>query len=365
MRCVVRKLFALLVIVGTMMGAKNIFSAPVSASESSAEDIVIGISMPSKALERWEKDGNFMVQQLKKQGFKTDIQYAQDGVETQLDQIENLITRNVDVLVIAPIDGEAISTVIDRAKRENIPVIAYDRLIMHSDGIDYYVTFDLINVGKLQGEYIVKSLGLDEGKGPFNIELFAGSPDDNNAHFFYEGAINELQPYLDSGQLVVRSGQTNYNQMATQNWDGAVAQRRMDDILSSSYGSETLHAVLGPNDAVALGIVSSVRAFGYGTVDRPIPIITGQDAEAASVKSIINGEQSMTVFKNTQELADVTVEMITSIVRGQEVEVNDRDTYDNGSKIVPANLLEPVSVDKNNYYETLIESGYLIESDIK
>ncbi len=363
MRKYSKKLFALLLLNFFLLLLGGCTSSPIEKTED--KDIVIGISMPSKALERWEKDGNFMVQQLQNEGYKTNIQYAQDGVETQVDQIENLITRQVDVLVVAPIDGEALSSVIDRAKNEGIPVIAYDRLIMHTDGIDYYVTFDLINVGKLQGEYIVDKLELKEGKGPFNIELFAGSPDDNNARYFYEGAINQLQPYIDNGQLVVRSGQTNFNQMATQDWDGAVAQRRMDDILSSSYGTETLNAVLGPNDAVALGVVSSVRAFGYGTSERPMPIITGQDAEVASVKSIINSQQTMTVFKNTQELANVTVQMIKDIINDNEVEVNDIETYDNGQKIVPANLLDPISVDKTNYHELLIESGYLTEDDVK
>lgn len=337
-------------------------SSPIESTEE--DEVIIGISMPSKALERWEKDGNFMVQKLHELNYKTNIQYAQDGVETQVDQIENLITRGVDLLVIAPIDGEALSPVIERAQKEGIPVIAYDRLIMHSDGIDYYVTFDLINVGRLQGQYIVDALNLSEKDGPFNIELFGGSPDDNNARYFYEGAIEAINPYIESGQLVVQSGQTNFNQMATKDWNGAEAQRRMDDILSSSYTNEQLHAVLGPNDAVALGIVSSVKAFGYGTENRPMPIITGQDAEAASIKSIINGEQTMTVFKDTQALASVTVEMIDNIFNGNDVEVNDTTTYDNGVKIVPANLLDPIAVDKSNYQEVIIESGYLSESDI-
>lgn len=337
-------------------------SSPIEDTEE--DDILIGISMPSKALERWEKDGNFMVQKFEELGYETNIQYAQDGVETQVDQIENLITRGVDALVIAPIDGEALSPVIDRAKKEGIPVIAYDRLIMHSDGIDYYVTFDLINVGRLQGQYIADALELESGKGPFNIELFGGSPDDNNARYFYEGAMEVLNPYIENGQLVVQSGQTNFNQIATKDWNGAEAQRRMDDILSSSYGDNNLDAVLGPNDAVGLGIVSSVKAFGYGKEGRPLPIITGQDAEAASIKSIIRGEQTMTVFKDTQALATVTVEMIDNIMNGKEVTVNDTETYDNGEKVVPANLLDPIAVDQSNYNEILIESGYLNESDI-
>lgn len=339
-----------------------------SASQTSNVDdgqILVGISMPSKALERWEKDGTNMVRLLNDMGYATNIQYAQDGPATQVDQIENLITRGVDILVIAPIDGEALGPVVDRAQENNIPVIAYDRLIMHTDGISYYATFDLINVGMQQGQYIAEKLNLADGEGPYNIELFGGAPDDNNARFFFEGAMFVLQPYIDSGQLVVRSGQTNFNQVATNNWDPAEAQRRMDDILSASYSSENLDAVLTQNDALALGVVSSVKAFGYGGSNRPLPVITGQDAEAASIKSIIAGEQTMTVFKNTQELAQVTVQMIDDLLKGNEVEVTDNETYDNGAKIVPTNLLEPVSVDQENYYELIIESGYLNESDIQ
>lgn len=329
---------------------------------SSAEEVSIGISMPSKALERWERDGQYMVKQFNQLGYDTNIQYAEGGVETQVDQIENLITRDVDAIVIAAIDGEALSAVVDRANENGIPVFAYDRLIMHTENVDYYVTFDLIRVGEIQGEYIVQSLGLNEGEGPFNIELFGGSPDDNNARYFFEGAMNVLQPYIDNGQLVVRSGQTNFNQMAIQDWDGARAQTRMDDILSASYSDETLHAVLSPNDALALGIISSLEAFGYGTEQKPLPVITGQDAETASVQSIINGKQTMTVFKNTEELATVTVEMVRSMMEGDEVPVNDTETYYNGEIIVPANLLEAFAVDITNYEEVLIDSGYIDES---
>nr|WP_265458102.1 multiple monosaccharide ABC transporter substrate-binding protein [Enterococcus sp. HY326] len=336
-----------------------------SDSSGSGENGTIGIAMPSKALERWEKDGDYMVEQLEGNGYSTDIQYAQDSVPTQVSQIENMITKGVDVIVIASIDGEALTDVVSKAQDQDIPVIAYDRLIMNADGIDYYCTFDNFQVGVLQGQYIVDSLDLENEVGPFNIELFGGAPDDNNARFFFDGAMSILQPYIDSGKLVVKSGQTDFNKIAIKNWDGATAQARMDNLLSASYTDATVDAVLAPNDAVAMGIVSSLKGVGYGSSDRPMPIITGQDAEAASVKSIISDGQTMTVFKNTQELADVAARMVDQIIKGEEVEVNDTETYNNNVKNVPTYLLEPVAVDKDNYQEILIDSGYLTASDVE
>lgn len=325
----------------------------------------IGIAMPSKALERWEKDGDYMVETFKELGYQTDIQYAQDQVPTQVSQIENMITKGVDVIVIASIDGEALTDVVDKAKGQDIPVIAYDRLIMNAEGIDYYATFDNFGVGVLQGNYIVDSLELDHQAGPFNIELFGGAPDDNNARFFYNGALSVLQPYIDAGTLIVKSGQTEFSRIAIQNWDGATAQARMDNLLSGNYTEDQVDAVLAPNDAVAMGIVSSLRSVGYGSDDRPMPVITGQDAETASVKSIIEGGQSMTVFKDTQQLADVTAQMVDQMLKGEEVTVNDHETYDNNVKVVPTNLLIPIAVDIQNYQEILIDSGYLAASDIE
>ncbi|OTN75475.1 hypothetical protein A5886_000545 [Enterococcus sp. 8G7_MSG3316] len=325
----------------------------------------IGIAMPSKALERWEKDGDYMVETFKELGYQTDIQYAQDQVPTQVSQIENMITKGVDVIVIASIDGEALTDVVEKAKGQDIPVIAYDRLIMNAEGIDYYATFDNFGVGVLQGNYIVDSLELDHQAGPFNIELFGGAPDDNNARFFYNGALSVLQPYIDAGTLIVKSGQTEFSRIAIQNWDGATAQARMDNLLSGNYTEDQVDAVLAPNDAVAMGIVSSLRSVGYGSNDRPMPVITGQDAETASVKSIIEGGQSMTVFKDTQQLADVTAQMVDQMLKGEEVTVNDHETYDNNVKVVPTNLLIPIAVDIQNYQEILIDSGYLAASDIE
>jgi putative multiple sugar transport system substrate-binding protein len=325
----------------------------------------IGISMPTKSSERWVHDGNNMKAEFEKRGYKVDLQYAEDVIENQLSQIENMITKGVDVLVIAAIDGESLTNVLDKANSEGIKVIAYDRLIRKSEHVSYYATFDNFKVGVLQASYIEQALGLKDGKGPFNIELFAGSPDDNNAYFFFDGAMSVLQPYIDSGKLAVRSGQTNFDQVATLRWDGATAQARMDNLLSAHYTTERVDAVLSPYDGISIGIISSLKGVGYGSADKPMPVITGQDAELASVKSIIAGEQTSTIFKDTRELAKKAAEMAEAVLKGEEPEVNDTTTYDNGVKVVPSYLLEPVSVDKSNYKEVLIDSGYYTEDQLQ
>ncbi len=323
----------------------------------------VGIAMPTKSSERWVSDGENMAKEFEKLGYRTDLQYAEDVVENQISQIENMITKGVDILVIASIDGEALTDVLQKANEQGIDVIAYDRLIMNSDHVSYYATFDNFQVGVLQGTYIEEKLGLKDGEGPFNIELFAGSPDDNNAYFFFDGAMSVLKPYIDSGQLIVKSGQTDFDQIAILRWDGETAQARMDNLLSAHYTTEKVDAVLSPYDGISIGIISSLKGVGYGKED--MPIITGQDAELASVKSIIAGEQTQTVFKDTRELAKKAVTMAEAVLKGKEAEVNDTETYDNGVKVVPSYLLEPVSVDISNYEEVLIDSGYYTKEDLQ
>jgi putative multiple sugar transport system substrate-binding protein len=335
------------------------------SSSGNAEKGYVGIAMPTKSSERWVHDGDNMVKEFEKLGYKTDLQYAEDVVENQVSQIENMITKGVDVLVVASIDGEALTDVLSKANDEKIKVIAYDRLIKNTEHVEYYATFDNFKVGVQQGSYIEEKLGLKDGKGPFNIELFAGSPDDNNAYFFFDGAMSVLQPYIKSGKLVVKSKQTSFEQAATLRWDGATAQSRMDNLLSANYASERVDAVLSPYDGISIGIISSLKGVGYGSASQPLPIITGQDAELASVKSIIAGEQTQTVFKDTRELAKKAVEMAVAVLKGEKAEVNDTETYDNGKKVVPSYLLEPVSVDIENYKSVLVDGGYWSEDDLK
>ena len=326
---------------------------------------LIGISMPTKSSARWISDGESMVKYFKEAGYKTDLQYAEDDIPNQLAQIENLVTKGAKVLVIAAIDGTTLSDALQKAADKGIKTIAYDRLIKGSKNVDYYATFDNFQVGVLQANSLVDALKLKEGKGTFNIELFGGSPDDNNAFFFYDGAMSVLKPYLDSGKLVVRSKQMGMDKVGTLRWDGAVAQARMDNLLSAFYGKEKVHAVLSPYDGLSIGILSSLKGVGYCTAQQPCPYVSGQDAEVPSVKSILRGEQYSTVFKDTRELAKVTVGMVNALLTGKQPEVNDTKTYNNGVKVVPSYLLKPVSVDKTNWKTALIDSGYYKESQVK
>ncbi|MEU9993838.1 multiple monosaccharide ABC transporter substrate-binding protein [Streptomyces sp. NPDC050848] len=334
--------------------------------EKGSKDLTVGIAMPTKSSERWIADGKNMVSSLEKYGYRTTLQYGEDDPDQQVSQIENMITQGVDALVVAAIDGRALANVLQQAADAKIPVISYDRLILGSPNVDYYASFDNEKVGELQGGYLVEKLGLKDGsrKGPFNIELFAGSNDDNNTRYFFQGAMNVLQPYIDKKQLVVRSGQTKLNQVTTLRWDGGQAQKRMDDLLTSSYAKERVDAVLSPYDGISIGILSALKSDDYGSASKPLPIVTGQDAEVASVKSIIAGEQTQTVYKDTRELAKVAGQMVNALLDGKKPEVNDTTTYDNEKKVVPAFLLDPVNVDKANYRSVLVDSGYIKASDL-
>ncbi|MFI9583348.1 multiple monosaccharide ABC transporter substrate-binding protein [Streptomyces sp. NPDC052236] len=337
-----------------------------SEEKKSAGDATIGIAMPTKSSERWIADGNNMVEQFKKLGYKTNLQYGEDDVDQQVSQIENMITKGVDVLVVAAIDGKALSDVLKQAADQKIKVISYDRLILGTPNVDYYASFDNEKVGALQAGYLVEKLGLKDNSkpGPFNIELFAGSPDDNNTGYFFGGAMKVLQPFIDSKKLVVRSGQTKLDQVTTLRWDGGNAQRRMDDLLTKSYGSQKVDAVLSPYDGISIGILSALKSDGYGTAAKPYPLISGQDAEVASIKSIIAGQQTMTVYKDTRALAKQAVQMADAVLNDKKPEVNDTKTYNNGIKVVPSFLLNPVSVDKTNYQAVVVDSGYIKASDL-
>ncbi|MGW7078205.1 multiple monosaccharide ABC transporter substrate-binding protein [Streptomyces sp. NPDC054871] len=320
----------------------------------------IGLAMPTKASERWIADGNNMAKQFQKAGYKTDLQYGDDKVENQIAQLENMITKGRSLLVVAAIDGSALTEVLQRAHDAGIPVISYDRLILGTEHVDYYASFDNERVGRLEAQYIVDKLKLgkpEKGGDAHNIELFAGSPDDNNTKYFWNGAMKVLQPYFKSGQLVVRSKQTKMNQATTLRWDGGTAQKRMDDLISKNYGSAKVDAVLSPYDGISIGIISALKSAGYGSKSQPLPVITGQDAELASVKSIIRGEQTQTVFKDTRKLAAQTVSMGDAVLNDKKPKVNNTKDYNNGKKTVPSFLLDPVSIDKSNT-QLLVDEGY-------
>nr|MCR5829623.1 sugar-binding protein [Lachnospiraceae bacterium] len=330
----------------------------------SSSDKKVGVSMPTKDLQRWNQDGDNMVKQLKEKGYDVEIQYASNDVPTQVNQIETMISNGCKVLVIAAIEGDSLGTVLAQAKEKDVKVIAYDRLIMNTDAVTYYATFDNYMVGTKQGEYIEAQLGLKDGKGPFNIELITGDPGDNNARFFFNGAMDVLNKYIDNGQLVVKSGQKDFDTVATAGWSTENAQNRFDAIIAANYSDATvLDAVMASNDSTALGVANSLAA-NYDS-SKKYPIITGQDCDIANVKNMIAGKQAMSIFKDTRTLAQKTTEMVDAIMKGGEAPINDTKTYDNGKGVVPSYLCEPVFADVNNYKERLIDSGYYTADQLK
>lgn len=343
------------------------------SGSGSGDGGLVGVAMPTKSSERWIADGNNVKSQLEEAGYQVDLQYAEDDIPTQVSQLENMITKGAKALIVASIDGTTLTSVLEEAKANDIPVIAYDRLIRDSENVDYYATFDNYKVGVQQATSLLAGLGLtdltgakaaDAPAGPFNVELFAGSPDDNNATFFFNGAMDTLQPYIDDKTLVVKSGETDFNTVATLRWDGEVAQSRMEDILTKTYSDGSkVQGVLSPYDGLSRGIISALTDAGY-TVGSDFPIITGQDAELDSVKAIIAGEQYATIYKDTRELAKEAVKMAQAVLEGTEPEVNDTDTYDNGKKVVPAFLLEPVIVTKDQIQSVLVDGGYYTDAEV-
>ena len=342
--------------------------ATLSTAAFAAKKAKVGISMPTKDLQRWNQDGANMKADFEKAGYQVDLQYAANDINTQISQLENMITGKCKVLVIAAIDGSSLSNVLATAKKKKIQVIAYDRLIMDTDAVSYYATFDNYKVGTLQGDYLVDKLGLKSrsASDPVYMEFFTGDPGDNNINFFFGGAMDVLKPYLDSGVIVCLSGQTAKAQAATLEWSTARAQDRMENLITSNKYSpkgQKLDAVYCSNDSTAQGVTQALISAGY-TADN-FPVITGQDCDITSVKNMLKGTQSMSVFKDTRTLAAQVVKMVEAILSGKAAPVNDTSTYNNNVKVVPSFLCEPVFGDANNYKALLIDSGYYKESELK
>ncbi|MBP5444472.1 MAG: sugar-binding protein [Treponema sp.] len=340
----------------------------IGCNGSGSKSVKVGVSMPTKDLQRWNQDGANMEAQLKKAGYEVVLQYANNDIATQVSQIENMVTGNCKVLVIASIDGSALKNVLDSAKKKQIPVIAYDRLIMNSDAVSYYATFDNHKVGTMQGDYLVDKLGLKTrgASDPVYMEFFTGDPGDNNVNFFFGGAMEVLKPYLDSGVIVCPSGQTSLAQCATLNWSSEEAQKRMENLISSNGYSPKgtkLDAVCCSNDSTAQGVTTALEGVGY--TPENFPVITGQDCDKPNVKNMIKGTQAMSIFKDTRTLASKVVEMVDAIMKGTQPPINDTKTYDNGTGIIPSFLCEPVFGTVDNYKSLLIDSGYYTEADIQ
>lgn len=352
-----RKLF-----VATMCAAMVAGTIAAPAAVKAESKGVVGVAMPTQDLQRWNQDGENMKKELEDKGYEVDLQFAGNDVATQVSQIENMIANGDQLLVIASIEGDSLGTVLAQAKEAEIPVISYDRLIMNTDAVSYYATFDNYLVGKTQGQFLVDALDLENQDGPFNIEFVTGDPGDNNVNFFFGGAMEVLQPYIDEGKLVVPSGQMTKDEVATAGWATETAQARFENILSSYYADGTnLDAVLASNDSTALGVENALAANYTGEY----PIITGQDCDIANMPNIIDGKQAMSVFKDTRTLASKVVEMVDAIMQGGEAPVNDEETYDNGTGVIPSYLCEPVAVTVDNYKEMLVDSGYYTEDQLQ
>ncbi len=318
-----------------------------SAAAGFAKDSVIGVALPQKTSENWVLAENLFNTDLAAAGYKADVQFANGGVTEQQNQITSMVTKGAKVLVIGAIDGSQLGTQVKQAHDAGIKVIAYDRLIKNTDAVDYYVAYDNFKVGELQGNALLEGMAKKKASGPYNIELFAGSPDDANAKVFFDGAMSVLKPKIDDGTLKVVSKQTDFNQVVTQGWKAENAQKRMDTLLTGNYTKTDLDGVLSPNDTLARAVITSVKSAG-----KAVPVVTGQDSEVESVKSIMKGEQYSTINKDTRNLVKKTLEMVNSLQTGGEPEINDTKSYDNGVKVVPANLLQPVIVTKDNAAES-------------
>lgn len=326
-----------------------------------ADQGYVGVAMPTITSQRWVVEGLAMVRALDRLNYRPELVYADNSATNQATQLEQMLAKGARALIVGAVDGTKLAPVLKKAAAAKVRVLAYDRLIRDSDDVDYYATFDNFHVGVLQGRDIVTRLGLEQSKSegvPYAIELFGGSGDDNNAFFFYDGALSVLQPYIQKGALVVGSGQMGMNQVATAGWNGSVARVRLVKLLERHYAKQRLHAVLSPYDGISQELIAGLRKFGYGQSGTPLPVITGQDAELPAVRSIIRGDQSSTVFKDTRDLAVVAARMVDAVLRGEPLQINDTKTYHNGRKVVPAYLLQPVLVDASNWREKLVKTGY-------
>ena len=321
-------------------------SGSATGSGGFAADSYIGIALPKKTSENWVLAENLFKDGITKAGFKGDVQFANNGVAEQQNQIQTMVTKGAKVIVIGALDGGQLASQVKSAKDAGATVIAYDRLIMNTANVDYYVAFDNRKVGQLQGQALLEGMKAKKPNGPYNVELFAGSPDDSNAKVFFDGAMDVLKPKIDDGTLKVVSGQKEFTQAVTQDWKAENAQKRMDNLLTANYGSTTLDGVLSPNDTLARAVITSVKAAG-----KPIPVVTGQDSEVESVKSIMAGEQYSTINKDTRKLVAATLDMLKALQKGEKPTVTDTSQYNNGTKVVPANLLAPVIVTKANAAE--------------
>ena len=327
--------------------------------------VKVGVAMPSEVLQRWNQDGANLEMELRAKDFDVDVQFADYDAARQAAQIAHMIDRGCKVLIVAAVDSDALAPVLERAKGEGVTIIAYDRLLMNTDAVDYYATFDSAAIGRMQAEAIVAGLRAADAKEPLRLEIAAGPMNDSNTAALFAGAMDVLRPYIDSGRIVVPSGDVSAAQCATPGWASLMARERMAALLARCYTDTRPDAVLCANDSIALGVLEALKNDGYGTPERPLPLITGQDADVPNVRAIIAGEQTMTVFKDTRRLAAETARMVEAIARDESPAIGSTKEFDNGKKPVPAHVLTGACVDAANYKELLIDSGYYSPGDVE
>lgn len=346
-----------------LLGMATLGGAP-GPRMSIADRPAVGIAMPSTAQVRWVNDGNELVASLAARGYRSDLQNAGGDVTVQIAQIQEMVSRGDTILVVTAIDDRALGDVLRQAAAHGVKIIAYDRLLQDTPNVDDYASFDNFEVGILQAQSLLKGMGMRKATGPFEIELFGGSPDDGNSYLFFNGAMSILKPLIDAGRLVVRSGQTTMEAVSTLRWDPDAARARMDNLLSAYYAGQHLDGVLSPYDGLSIAIIASLEAAGYGPHGIRMPIVTGQDCEIPAVKAIIAGLQYSSVFKDTRRLADVAAEMVDALATGKPIPVNDPSGYSNGVKSVPADLLMPSVVTRGTITTLLIQSGYYSRAQV-
>lgn len=310
-----------------------------------AKSITIGLSLPTQREERWVRDKEKMEEVAKELGVELIVKVADANMQEQITQVESLLTQGIDVLILAPHDASAAATLVDKAAAEGVPVISYDRLITNTDKLGYYLSFDNVKVGELQGKYITEQV--PEGK----YIIMSGAPTDNNAKLFKEGAMKHIQPLIDSGKIQVIAEQ------AVDNWVPENALKIVEAALAAN--NNEVDAILAPNDGTAGAAIQALAAQGLaGSVP-----ITGQDAEKAAAKRIMEGTQSMTIFKDTRELGKKAIEMAIQLAKGEKIDTNGE--VDNGKFNVPSVLLEPQVITKDNLEKVLVEGGYISKDDLK
>ena len=352
--------------------AKDDSSKDAAATDDAAGDSAestgkkIGICMPTQSSERWINDGANMKKILEEKGYEVEVQFAEDDTAQQVSQVENFVGKQVDCLVIASIDSKVLVEAENQAKGAGIPIIAYDRLLMDTDAVSYYASFDNVGVGRLIGNYIKEKKDLEAAKAAgesYTIEFFMGSPDDNNAVLLYDGIMEVLKPYLDDGTLDCKSGRTSFEETSILRWSQEQAQSNCENILTAYYAEEDLDIACSAFDGFSYGIKAALQGAGYTAENWPM--VTGQDAEVLATKNIIDGTQTMSIYKDTRLLAEKCASMVDAVLQGTEPEINETETYDNGVFVVPTYICDPVAVDKDNYQEVLIDGGYYTEDQLK